>query len=150
MLFNWNVMTTIHSDCHDLGTHKVMLAASPPEILAESAVIGQLACQPWGYPSLAGTTPPWFSCRRIFSGHPALRRGKLSSFTKKSETENPKKLALVDHVTSTVHNLTNQHFAGPMSCQWQTLRQQNKPTCWSWKLKKLKVELEEMNKGWSS
>ena len=82
MLFNWNIMIPIHSDCHDLGTHKIMLAASPPEILAESAVIGQLACQPWSCPSLAGTTPPWFSCRQIFSGHPALRRGKLSSYQK--------------------------------------------------------------------
>ena len=90
MLFNWNVMIPIHSDCHDLGTHKVMLAASPPEILAESAVIGQLACQPWSCPSLAGSTPPWFSCRRIFSGHPALRRGKLSSFTKKSKRKTKK------------------------------------------------------------
>ena len=117
MLFTWNVMIPIHSGCHDPGTHKVMLAASPPEILAESAVIGQLACQPWSCPSLAGSTPPWFSCRRIFSGHPALRRGKLSSFTKKSKTEKPKKLALVEHVISKVHNITNQQFAGPMSCQ---------------------------------
>ena len=117
MLFDWNFMIPIHSGCHDLGTHKVMLAASPPEILAESAVIGQLACQPWSCPSLAGSTPPWFSCRRIFSGHPALRRGKLSSFTKKSKTEKPKKLSLVERIISKVHNITNQRFAGPMSCQ---------------------------------
>ena len=117
MLFTWNVMIPIHSGCHDLGSHKVMLAASPPEILAESAVIGQLACQPWSCPSLAGSTPPWFSCRRIFSGHPALRRGKLSSFTKKSKTEKPRKVSLVERVISTMHNSINQHFAGPMSCQ---------------------------------